>query len=194
MLEYAMYRLVRVHLDNGTPSVHVERDGYTSVAAAWTAYLRAPDTITGIGHLDADGRLLEVIVDPARPGHVDPAVLNELADALEVRIRSLADECWEATRTVDTLSDRIRKELADHVADEAWRAPICAALARQPLAIGGLIDAVRSLTYSQVLDLFPALQHLASELPASIRKHLRDSIQSRRSVAAVAALRLGLAA
>jgi hypothetical protein len=189
-----MFRLIRLQVVNGTARVSQEPDGYTSEAAAWVAYLFAPGTITGIGHLDATGRLVEVVVDPVRLVAGEWKALRDLARGLGLTVRAHAYERRTGRATVSTtLGGRIRQELADNIIDPAWRASICAALEQERLAIEGLIEAIRGLTDAEVLDLFPALQHLASELPAGVRKHLRDSIQNRRSVAAVAALRLGLA-
>jgi hypothetical protein len=51
---------------------------------------------------------------------------------------------------------------------------------------------VGALSNGQVLDLFPALQHLAGELPAGIHADLRRAAEKPRSPAGVTALRLGL--
>jgi hypothetical protein len=188
-----MFRLIRVHVVNGTARVSQEPDGYTSEAAGWVAYLFAPGTITGIGHLDAAGRLVEVVVDPVRLVAGEWKALRDLARGLGLTVRAHSHERRTGRATVSTtLGGQIRREFGDNITDPAWRAAICAELDREPLAIDGLIEAIRDLTDAEVLDLFPALQQLATDLPVDIRRQLRYGTNERSSIAATAALRIGL--
>ncbi len=92
------------------------------------------------------------------------------------------------------LSHRIARELAGSVADATWRRHVCHELTMIPRAVNGLFIGVGALSNRQVLDLFPALQQLAGELPAGIHADLRRAAEKPRSPAGLAALRLGLGA
>jgi hypothetical protein len=191
-----MFRLIHLQPDGDTATVHPDRDGYTSQHAAWAAYVLAPQNVVGVGRFDPDGRMVELVVDPTRTRDDEFVALDALVTALGASVRCMdlpmSNELRAGSKVVRLLSGRIRSELAGHVDDPVWRSSICTALAKEPLAIDGLVEAIRNLDDRQVLDLFPALWQLAAELPEGIRRQLRDSADQPLSNTWAAALRLGL--
>jgi hypothetical protein len=89
-------------------------------------------------------------------------------------------------------SNRIAREFASHVADPDWRAELCAELARTPTAINGLLIGVGALSHRDVLDLYPALCALGTQLPVGVHADLLRATTRPHSPAGVTGLRLGL--
>jgi hypothetical protein len=69
---------------------------------------------------------------------------------------------------------------------------LCSELARNPGAVNGLLIGVGALSHRDVLDLYPALCTLGSQLPAAVHHDLLRATVRPLSPAGVAALRLGL--
>jgi hypothetical protein len=219
-----MFRLIQLFAIGDDALVDVDPDGYASELAAWAEFYATPVTFFGIGRFDADGRLVDITVDPvctaagtsglcrgstcvvetdgyhplcADCGAWHDAIsLRELAKRLRVPVHTARRPApAHATNGGDPtrgLSHRIARELAANVADAAWRRTVCRELATAPRAVNGLLIGVDALSDRQVLDLFPALRHLAAELPAGIHADLRRATEKPRSPAGMAALRLGL--
>jgi hypothetical protein len=125
----------------------------------------------------------------------DAISLRELAKRLGVPVqaaRRAAPVTPATTDPVRALSHRIARELATRIGDAQWRQVVAGELARSPRAVNGLFIGVGALSNRQVLDLFPALQHLASLLPIGIHTDLCRAAGKPRSPAGMAALRLGL--
>jgi hypothetical protein len=198
-----MYRLVQLLRGGGAASVYVDRDGYTSEAAAWVAYSAAATGFSGVGRFDMSGRLVEVVVysvcgvDRAEdafglaacPDCGGTPVVDDLVRDLGVAVRPAPADVRRRA-----LAARIAAELPGHVGDAGWRRWACAELAAEPGAADGVVDGVAVLADPDVLDLFPALQDLAAELPAAVRDGLRHAGGCGESPARVAAARLGLTA
>ena len=126
----------------------------------------------------------------------DAISLRELAKRLGIPVHTArrpapahAVNGGDPTRS---LSHRIARELAANIHDGAWRRHVCRELTMIPRAVNGLFIGVGALSNRQVLDLFPALQSLAGDLPAGIHADLSRAAGKPRSPAGLAALRLGL--
>ena len=216
-----MYRLIQLHAQHGVPRIGVDPDGYGSERAALARYRETPATFFGVGRFDEAGRLTEIIMDTAcgplgdcpRPAVVvhagtfqrlcdtcsfglDVLTVPELALHLGVVVRlapvlapsgrhAAPDETYSA-------SNRIAREFAHHVDDPVWRMELCAELARTPGAINGLLIGIGALSHRGVLDHYPALCALGTQLPVGIHADLRRAAQRPLSPAGVAALRMGL--
>jgi hypothetical protein len=216
-----MFRLIQLHAQHGIPRIGVDPNGYGSERAALARYRETPATFFGVGRFDADGRLAEVIMDAAcgpigdcpRAAVVVHAetferlcdncsfgleVLNlpELALRLGVVVRMtpvLAPSGRHAAPDEGfTVSNRIAREFAAHVDDPVWRMELCAELARTPRAVNGLLIGVGALSHRDVLDHYPALCALGTQLPGGIHDDLRRAAARPLSPAGVTALRLGL--
>ncbi|MFI5935250.1 hypothetical protein [Actinoplanes sp. NPDC051494] len=199
----------------------MDPDGYGSERAALTRYREAPATYFGVGHFDEAGRLAEIIMDsecaPAS-GCPHPAVVvhaetfQPLCDTcsfgLEVlTVPELAVRLGVAVRLAPVLApsgrhaapdetctttNRIARELQSGVEDPVWRMQLCTELARTPGAVNGLLIGVGALSHRDVLDLYPALCALGTQLPVSIYEDLQRATGRPLSPAGVAALRLGI--
>lgn len=88
--------------------------------------------------------------------------------------------------------NRIAEEFAVRVGDPAWRADLCAELARTPAAVNGLLIGVGALSHRDVLDLYPALRALGDRLPGAVRAQLVRATVRPLSPGGLAARRLGL--
>jgi hypothetical protein len=216
-----MFRLIQLHAHHGIPRIDVDPDGYASERAALARYRATPATFFGVGRFDHEGTLAEVIMDTVcgpigdcpRPASVvhpetfqrlcdtcafglDVLTVGELALRLGISVR-LAPVLARSGRHAAaefacTASNRIARELASHVDDPAWRMELCAELAGNPSAVNGLLIGVGALSYSDVLDLYPALCTLGSQLPVGVHADLLRGTVRPLSPAGVAALRLGL--
>jgi hypothetical protein len=91
-----------------------------------------------------------------------------------------------------TAGNRIAREFATGVSDPQWRMDLCAELARTPSAMNGLLIGVGALSHRDVLDLYPALCALGTQLPSGVHADLVRATARPLSPAGVAALRLGL--
>ena len=91
-----------------------------------------------------------------------------------------------------TASNRIARELATHVSDPVWRMELCAELATNPGAVNGLLIGVGALSHRDVLNLYPDLCALGTQLPGGVHTDLARATVRPLSPAGVAALRLGL--
>lgn len=216
-----MFRLIQLHAQHGVPRIGIEPDGYGSEHAALARYRESPAAYFGIGRFDEAGRLAEIIMDtvcsPAadcpRTAVVvhaetfqrlcdtcsfglDVLTLPELALHLGVVVRmapvlassgrhAAPDETYSA-------SNRIAREFAAHVDDPVWRMELCAELARTPSAVNGLLIGVGALSHREVLDHYPALCALGTQLPGVIHGDLVRAMARPLSPAGVTALRLGL--
>ncbi|WP_306211644.1 hypothetical protein [Actinoplanes sp. RD1] len=89
-------------------------------------------------------------------------------------------------------TNRIARELAANVEDPVWRMELCAELVRTPSAVNGLMIGVGALSHRDVLDLWPALCALGTQLPGSVHSDLIRGIARPHSPAGVTALRLGM--
>ncbi|GAB1640975.1 hypothetical protein [Krasilnikovia sp. MM14-A1259] len=216
-----MYRLIHLHPHHGIPRIGVDPDGYTSEEAALQACRATPGPYFGVGRFDAGGRLAEVVMDaiceapggcPSAAMVVDAHTFRRLCDACAyglatLTVPELAERLGVAVRPAPVLATsgrhaapdagcaagtRIAREFATHVADPIWRMELCAELARTPPAVNGLIIGVGALSHRDVLDLFPALCALGTQLPVGIRADLRRATVRPLSPGGVAALRLGL--
>jgi hypothetical protein len=88
--------------------------------------------------------------------------------------------------------NRIAREFATHVSDPEWRMELCAELIRTPGAMNGLLIGVGALSHRDVLDLYPDLCALGTQLPSRVHADLVRATTRPLSPAGVAALRLGL--
>ena len=216
-----MFRLIQLHAHHGIPRIGVDPDCYASERAALARYRATPATFFGVGRFDQEGTLAEVIMDtvcgpigdcprPATVVHAETfqrlcdtcafglevLTVSELALRLGISVR-LAPVLARSGRHVAaefacTASNRIAREFASHVDDPAWRMELCSELARTPSAVNGLLIGVGALSYSDVLDLYPALCALGSQLPVGVHADLLRATVRPLSPAGVAALRLGL--
>jgi hypothetical protein len=216
-----MFRLIQIHAQNGFPRIEVDPDGYASERAALARYRATPATFFGVGRFDPEGTLAEVIMDtvcgpigdcPQSAVVVHAETYQRLCDTcsfgLEVlTVAELSMRLGIAVRLAPVLArsgrhataefactatNRIARELASSVTDPAWRVDLCAELARTPAAVNGLLIGVGALSHRDVLDLYPALCALGSQLPAGVHADLLRATDRPLSPAGVAALRLGL--
>lgn len=217
-----MFRLIQLHAHHGIPRIGVDPDGYASERAALERYRAAPATFFGVGRFDSRGRLAEIIMDTAcgplgdcpRPAIVvqadtfqrlcdtcsfglDVLTVPELAERLGVAVRlapvlAAASGRHAAVEPGWHAGNRIAREFAAHVSDAAWRMELCAELSRNPGAVNGLLIGVGALSHRDVLDLYPALCTLGSQLPVGVHADLLRATVRPLSPAGIAALRLGL--
>jgi hypothetical protein len=215
-----MFRLIQLHARHGIPRIGVDTDGFASERAALARFRETPATFFGIGRFDIQGRLAEVIMDtvcptgdcvhPANVVHagtfqrlcetcafgLDVLTVSQLAGRLGVAVRQapvLARSGRHAAPDEgNSTSNRIARELAANVGDPIWRIELCSELARNPSAINGLLIGVGALSHRDVLDLYPALCTLGSQLPTMVHADLMRATIRPLSPAGVAALRLGL--
>jgi hypothetical protein len=216
-----MFRLIQLQARHGIPTIGIDEDGYGSEHAALARYRETPSAFFGVGRFDPAGRLSEIIMDtvcgpvgecpqPAVVVHaetfqrlcdtcsfgLDALTLPELAMRLGVVVRmapvlapsgrhAAPDETYSA-------SNRIAREFATHVDDPVWRMELCAELARTPSAVNGLLIGVGALSHRDVLDHYPALCALGTQLPGVIHSDLVRAMTRPLSPAGVTALRLGL--
>ena len=218
-----MFRLIRLHDENGVPRIAAEPDGYASARAALARYRNAPAAYFGVGRFDHEGTLAEVIVDRlcgplgdcSRPASVvhartyhrlceicaaglDVLTVPELARLLGIACR-LAPVLARSGRHAGgeetaPAGNRIAREFSGRVADPVWRLELCLELAQTPSSVNGLLIGIGALTHRDVLDLYPVLRALADELPGRVRDDLSRAISRPLSPAGVAALRMGLSA
>lgn len=216
-----MFRLIQVHADDGIARIRVDHDGFSSERTALAGYRESPAAYFGVGRFDADGRLVEIILDSTcgpdtdcpRPTTVvhattfrrlcdscsfgmDVLSLDEVAMRLGVAVRraGVLAGAGRHARPDDScsLSNRIARELATHVHDPDWQADVCAELTHTPEAVNGLLIGVGALSHRDVLDLYPALRDLSARLPVCIQADLLRASARPLSPAGVTALRLGL--
>jgi hypothetical protein len=216
-----MFRLIQLHAHLGVPRIGVDPDGYASERAALARYRATPTTFFGVGRFDEEGTLAEIIMDavcgplgdcprPATVVHaqtfqrlcdtcgfgLDVLSVPELALRLGIAVRlapALARSGRHTTAEFAfTAGNRIAREFASNVEDPDWRAELCAELARNPSSVNGLLIGVGALSHRDVLDLFPALCALGTELPACVHGDLLRATARPLSPAGVAALRLGI--
>ncbi|MDT4990789.1 MAG: hypothetical protein QOH97_681 [Actinoplanes sp.] len=216
-----MFRLIQLHAQYGIPRIGVDPDGYASERAALERYRATPATFFGVGRFDARGRLAEIIMDtvcgplgdcPRAALVVQAETFQRLCDTCSfgldvLTVPELAARLGVAVRLTPVLAasgrhaalepgwhagNRIARELASHVSDPAWRRDLCAELARNPGAVNGLLIGVGALSHRDVLDLYPALCTLGSQLPVGVHADLLRATCRPFSPAGVAALRLGL--
>ena len=216
-----MFRLIQLHAQHGNPRIGVDPDGFASEDAARARYRATPGTFFGVGRFDFEGRLAEIIMDtlcgptgdcprPASVVHAETfqRLCDTCAFGLEVlTVAQLATRLRVAVRLAPVLArsgrhaapeegwgvgNRIARELASHVSDPAWRTDLCAELARNPSAVNGLLIGVGALSHRDVLDLYPSLCTLGSQLPIGVHADLLRATVRPLSPAGVAALRLSL--
>jgi hypothetical protein len=216
-----MFRLIHLHAHQGIPRIGVDPDGYASERAALDRFRATPAGYFGIGRFDARGRLAEIIMDAAcgllgdcpRQAVVVQAetferLCDTCADGLAVlTVSELATRLGIAVRLAPVLAasgrqaavepgwhagNRIARELAARVSDPVWRMELCAELAGNPAAVNGLLIGVGALSHRDVLDLYPALCTLGSQLPGAVHADLLRATARPLSPAGVTALRLGL--
>ena len=216
-----MFRLIQLRAQPSGPRIGIDPDGYGSEIAALVRYRESPAEYLGIGRFDEAGRLAEVIMDtvcsPVAECQGTAVVVHaetfeplcdtcsfglevltvpELALHLGVVVRMapvLASSGRHAAQDETyTASNRIAREFAAHVDDPVWRMELCAELARTPSAINGLLIGVGALSHRDVLDHYPALCALGTQLPGVIHADLVRATVRPLSPAGVTALRLGL--
>ena len=216
-----MFRLIQLHTHQGVPRIRVDRDTYASERAALTRCRATPARYFGVGRFDHEGTLAEVIMDvvcgpigdcprPASVVHTQTfqRLCNTCAFGLDVlTVPELSVRLGMAVRLSAVLAgsgrpagaesacpsgNRIVRELASRVSDPAWRMELCAELAHHPSSVNGLLIGVGTLSHREVLDLYPALCALGSQLPVSVHEDLSRATVRPLSPAGVAALRLGL--
>jgi hypothetical protein len=216
-----MFRLIQLHAEDGTARIGVDPDGYTNEYAALAGFRSTPTTFFGVGRFDAGNTLVEIIVDSvcgpfgdcphaATVVHsetyqrlcddcafgLDVLSLAELGTRLGVAVRPaqvfVGTGRHAAGDDVCSLSNRIAREFATHVADPVWRTDVCSELAGAPEAVNGLLIGVGALSHRDVLDLFPSLRSLAAQLPMCIHAELLRAAARPLSPAGMTALRLGL--
>lgn len=191
-----MFRLITLLVSDGHTVAYPEADGYSTEPAAWAAYSRRPEGLSGIGHHDADGRLIQLIVDQTLDPDGDVAGWNTLAVELGVRVRTVPMSLRLAPEVdvgaIQRLTVGIERQLPRRIGDPRWRAELCDTLGTEPLVLAGVVNAVHHLPYWAALDLYPYLQDLAAELPAPIRLELCRHVEDRMTGTGVAAARLGL--
>jgi hypothetical protein len=216
-----MFRLIQLHTEHGFPRIGVDPDGFASERSALDECRATPGLFFGVGRFDIQGRLAEIVMDAAcgstgdcpRPASVvhaetfqrlcdtcafglDVLTVGELAARLGVAVRrapamarsgrhAAPESRWSA-------GNRIAREFASHVSDPVWRTELCAELARNPSAVNGLLIGVGALSHRDVLDLYPALCALGTQLPVGVHADLLRATVRPLSPAGVAALRLGL--
>ncbi|AGL18389.1 hypothetical protein [Actinoplanes sp. N902-109] len=216
-----MFRLIQLHAQHGVPRIGVDPDGYGSERAALARYRETPATYFGVGRFDESGRLAEIIMDSecgSGSGCAHPAVLvhagtfRPMCDTCSfgldtLSVAELSMQLGVAVRLAPVLApsgrhaapddscaatNRIARELAGHVEDPVWRMELCSELSRTPGAVNGLLIGVGALSHRDVLDLYPALCALGSQLPVAVHGDLVRATARPLSPAGVAALRLGL--
>jgi len=216
-----MFRLIQLQARHGIPSIGIDADGYGSEHAALARYRETPSEFFGIGRFDPAGRLSEIVMDtvcgpagectqPAVVVHaetfqrlcdncsfgLEALTLPELALRLGVVVRMapvLARSGRHAAPEEGcSASNRIAREFASHVGDPTWRTELCAELDRTPTAINGLLIGVGALSHRDVLDLYPALCTLGTQLPVDVHADLLRATTRPHSPAGVTGLRLGL--
>ena len=127
---------------------------------------------------------LDVLTVPELALHL--GVVVRLAPVLAPSGRHAApDETYSA-------SNRIARELSAHIDDPIWRMELCAELSRTPSAVNGLLIGVGALSHRDVLDHYPALCALGTQLPGVIHADLVRATVRPLSPAGVTGLRLGL--
>jgi hypothetical protein len=216
-----MFRLIQVHARHGTPRIGVDTDGFTSERTALARYRETAATFFGVGRFDIQGRLAEIIMDsvcdpagdcphPATVVHahtfqrlcdtcsfgLEVLTLPQLSHRLGVTVR-LAPVLARSGRHAAPeegypASNRIAREFASNVGNPIWRMELCAELSRNPSSVNGLLIGVGALSHRDVLDLYPALCTLGSQLPVGVHADLLRATVRPLSPAGVAALRLGL--
>jgi hypothetical protein len=216
-----MFRLIQIHARHGIPRIGVDTDGFSSERAALARYRETPATFFGVGRFDIQGRLAEIIMDtvcgplgdcsqPATVVHaatfqrlcdtcafgLEVLTLPQLSNRLGVAVR-LAPVLARSGRHAAaeegyTASNRIAREFASNVDDPTWRMELCSELSRNPSSVNGLLIGVGALSHRDVLDLYPALCTLGSQLPVGVHADLLRATVRPLSPAGVAALRLGL--
>jgi len=217
-----MFRLIQLHSVHGIPRIGVDPDGFANERSALDGCRAAtPGMFFGVGRFDIQGRLAEIVMDTAcgspgdcpRPASavraetfqrlcdtcaygLDVLTVDELAARLGVAVR-LAPAMARSGRHAAAVSrwgagNRIAREFSSHVIDPIWRAELCTELARNPGAVNGLLIGVGALSHRDVLDLYPALCALGTELPVGVHADLLRATVRPLSPAGVAALRLGL--
>ena len=216
-----MFRLIQIHARHGIPRIGVDTDGFTSERSALARYRETPATFFGVGRFDIQGRLAEIIMDtvcgplgdcPHPATVVQAATFQRLCDTcafgLEVlTLPQLSNRLGVAVRLAPVLarsgrhaapeegypaSNRIAREFASNVGDPTWRMELCSELSRNPSSVNGLLIGVGALSHRDVLDLYPALCTLGSQLPVGLHADLLRATARPLSPAGVAALRLGL--
>ncbi|GAA2582874.1 hypothetical protein GCM10010435_70780 [Winogradskya consettensis] len=216
-----MFRLIQLHAQHGVPRIGVDPDGYGSERAAIARYRETPATYFGVGRFDESGRLAEIIMDiECNPANgcpnlavvVHAETFQPLCDTcsfgLEVlSVAELSDRLGVAVRLAPVMAssgrhaapddscsvtNRIARELATGIENPVWRMELCAELARTPAAVNGLLIGVGALSHRDVLDLYPALCALGSQLPGLVHGDLTRATARPLSPAGVAGLRLGL--
>jgi len=216
-----MFRLIQLRAQHGVPRIGIDPDGYGSEIAALVRYRESPAAYFGVGRFDEAGRLAEIIMDtvcspaaecPRTAVVVHAGTFQPLCDAcsfgLEVlTVPELALHLGIVVRMAPVLassgrhaapdetytaSNRIAREFAAHVDDPVWRMQLCAELARTPSAVNGLLIGVGALSHRDVLDHYPALCALGTQLPGVIHGDLVRATVRPLSPAGVTALRLGL--
>jgi hypothetical protein len=217
-----MFRLIQLHAEDGEARIGVDPDGYTNEYAALAGFRSTPTTFFGVGRFDDGNALVEIIVDSvcgpfgdcprtATVVHsqtyqrlcddcafgLDVLSLQELAVSLGVAVRPaqvFAGTPRHASGDDDvcSLSNRIARDFATHVADPLWRTDVCSELAGTPEAVNGLLIGVGALSHRDVLDLFPSLRSLAAQLPVCVHAELTRAAARPLSPAGMTALRLGL--
>jgi hypothetical protein len=216
-----MFKLIRLQARHGIPRIGVDPDGYTSEDAALAQYRATRATFFGVGRFDIQGRLAEIIMDsvcgptgdcprPAAVVHAETYVrlCETCAFGLKVlTVPEFAGRLGVAVRLAQVLarsgrhaapeescgaSNRIARDFASRVGDPVWRMDLCAELIRNPASVNGLLIGVGALSHRDVLDLYPALCTLGSQLPVAVHADLLRAASRPLSPAGVAALRLGL--
>jgi hypothetical protein len=216
-----MFRLIQLHAHHGIPRIGVDPDGFASERAALARFREKPAMFFGVARFDVRGRLAEIIMDtvcgplgdcPRTAGVVHAETFQRLCDtcAFGLRVLTVAElshRLGVAVRLAPVLArsgrhaapeegysagNRIAREFASHVSDPIWRMELCAELARNPSAVNGLLIGVGALSHRDVLDLYPALCTLGSQLPVGVHADLLRATVRPLSPAGVTALRLGL--
>lgn len=216
-----MFRLIQLRAQHGEPRIGIDPDGYGSEHAALARYRETPAAYFGIGRFDAEGRLAEIIMDtvcsptaycPRTAVVVHAETFQRLCDTcsfgLEVlTLPELALHLGVVVRMAPVLapsgrhaapdeaysaSNRIAREFATHVDDPVWRMELCAELSRTPSAVNGLLIGVGALSHREVLDHYPALCALGTQLPGVVHGDLVRATRRPLSPAGVTALRLGM--
>jgi hypothetical protein len=216
-----MFRLIQLRAEHGVPRIGIDPDGYGSEHAALVRYRESPLAYFGIGRFDEAGRLAEIIMDtvcgpaadcPRAAVVVHAETFQRLCDTcsfgLEVlTVPELALHLGVVVRMAPVLapsgrhaapdetysaSNRIAREFSTHVDDPVWRMELCAELSRTPSAVNGLLIGVGALSHRDVLDHYPALCALGTQLPGVIHGDLVRATARPLSPAGVTALRLGL--
>jgi hypothetical protein len=215
-----MFRLIQLHARHGIPRIGMDPDGFATEPAALARFRESATTHFGVGRFDIEGRLAEVIMDTVCPTAdcANPAAVvhaqtfqrlcDTCAFGLEVlTVPQLAARLGVAVRLTPVLapsgrhaapeegssvSNRIAREFAANVSDPAWRRELCSELGRNPTSLNGLLIGVGALSHRDVLDLYPALCTLGSQLPVHVHADLMRASVRPLSPAGVAALRLGI--